>query len=624
MANTIPIQTRAVDPYTEFNSNAVNETSRAISKGTNCILSNDPIDIISDSTSPLDHVVVTSGSCIKDDVVITIISNFRVDFTDSDFYITGPPFNEAGDYYVVLDYTYVKSKPAPQASIKILKPTQRGLLTSSYLLLKVISVTLSGSFQIIGFSDYDNSIPSNKRICSQTYATIEAFLPSFDSSNDIGRIVYDYKTGISYVGNSEGWNELGSLDYHCDTSGCLLGQLVYIGGGNIAIPSISTNLATCATAFVTLIGTVGKVRMSGYVTGGRVQTGITISPGDTLYLSATEAGNVTNISPSGITQVIGTCIFTSGSDYSTVLTSMSGVEGIIYHNNTLSIQGGSLTERYHLTLSQYTNIGDGTHNQLSGTQGGTLSERYHLTLAEHNNVSSFGGNHNSIPAGLQGGIATERYHLTSAIYTAINSFGGNHNNCPDGLQGGSVSERYHLTSSQYTNIGDGTHNGLSGLQGGSATERYHLTLSQYNNIVSLPSGTRLLFAQASAPSGWTQDVTWNDRVIRVVGGAGGGTGGNWTISGLTGASHIHTTYNHTLTIDEIPPHTHPIDDALSYRGGGWSAENSNDYDRAGNSGSTGGGLPHNHGNTSTPSSTIITSTGAWRPAYLDVIVCQKN
>jgi hypothetical protein len=41
-----------------------------------------------------------------------------------------------------------------------------------------------------------------------------------------------------------------------------------------------------------------------------------------------------------------------------------------------------------------------------------------------------------------------------------------------------------------------------------------------------PSGTATLFIQASAPAGWTQVNTQNNKAIRVVTGAGGGTGGS--------------------------------------------------------------------------------------------------
>jgi hypothetical protein len=41
-----------------------------------------------------------------------------------------------------------------------------------------------------------------------------------------------------------------------------------------------------------------------------------------------------------------------------------------------------------------------------------------------------------------------------------------------------------------------------------------------------PSNTVLLFYQASAPTGWTQVTTQNNKALRVVSGTGGGSGGS--------------------------------------------------------------------------------------------------
>ena len=45
-----------------------------------------------------------------------------------------------------------------------------------------------------------------------------------------------------------------------------------------------------------------------------------------------------------------------------------------------------------------------------------------------------------------------------------------------------------------------------------------------------PSGTITIFIQASAPSGWTQVTSQNDKAIRVVNGSGGGSGGSVSFS----------------------------------------------------------------------------------------------
>ena len=83
------------------------------------------------------------------------------------------------------------------------------------------------------------------------------------------------------------------------------------------------------------------------------------------------------------------------------------------------------------------------------------------------------------------------------------------------------------------------------------------TASSANNLAGngasyyddAPNGTRMLFYQSSAPTGWNQITSVNDRVIRVVSGPGGSTGGSWSISGLN-------VLGHTLSVSEMPSHDH--------------------------------------------------------------------
>jgi len=68
----------------------------------------------------------------------------------------------------------------------------------------------------------------------------------------------------------------------------------------------------------------------------------------------------------------------------------------------------------------------------------------------------------------------------------------------------------------------------------------------------IPSGTKMVFYQASAPVNWTA-VAVNDKFLRVVtaGGTGGSTGG--TVAASTSLAHTHTVASHTHT---QPAHTH--------------------------------------------------------------------
>lgn len=118
------------------------------------------------------------------------------------------------------------------------------------------------------------------------------------------------------------------------------------------------------------------------------------------------------------------------------------------------------------------------------------------------------------------------------------------------------------------------------------------------------SGTKMVFHQAAAPTGWTQDTALNDRVLRVVSGAGGANAGSWTVSGLSGT---------------LPNHIHS---AGSYK---WTAGNVEGG--SGDGGVDGPGdvpITGNSGNPTTNPTISIASDASWRPAYTDVIVCTKN
>lgn len=122
----------------------------------------------------------------------------------------------------------------------------------------------------------------------------------------------------------------------------------------------------------------------------------------------------------------------------------------------------------------------------------------------------------------------------------------------------------------------------------------------------IPAESKMLFLQAAAPTGWTQDTELNDRVLRLVDGAGGGAGGDWAVSGVSVAGHV-------LTVEEIPAHAH---------GGGASSgpffqygSGAQQATSAASTGIAGGGLAHDHD---------LDIDGNWRPAYADVIACVKD
>ena len=82
------------------------------------------------------------------------------------------------------------------------------------------------------------------------------------------------------------------------------------------------------------------------------------------------------------------------------------------------------------------------------------------------------------------------------------------------------------------------------------------------------TGTRMIFAQNAAPTGWTKDTTnYNQHAMRIVTGTAGGTAGTVDFStafasqAVTGSVSITaiagTAGATTLSIPQIPSHTHP-------------------------------------------------------------------
>jgi len=80
---------------------------------------------------------------------------------------------------------------------------------------------------------------------------------------------------------------------------------------------------------------------------------------------------------------------------------------------------------------------------------------------------------------------------------------------------------------------------------------------------AIPAGTRMLFAQSAAPTGWTKDTTHNNKALRVVSGTAG-SGGSLAFTTAFGSRTTASTAAggtvaaHTLTFNEMPSHGHNL------------------------------------------------------------------
>ncbi|NIR61736.1 MAG: hypothetical protein GWO02_20715 [Gammaproteobacteria bacterium] len=132
------------------------------------------------------------------------------------------------------------------------------------------------------------------------------------------------------------------------------------------------------------------------------------------------------------------------------------------------------------------------------------------------------------------------------------------------------------------------------------------------DVATFASGTRMLFQQTSAPTGWTKQTADNDKALRIVSGAAG-SGGATAFSAVFGAGK--TTGAHTLTTSEIASHSHNQRGyATPANAGGvapWGQENPINDNNLDTTGSTGGGGSHDH-------------TLSLDLQYVDVIIASKD
>lgn len=312
MASSYPVQTRAVDPYASYNSNVVNQLTGIVTRGSNALDFYNSLQVIPDSTSVIDHVEVLPGIIYKDDMLIEITSSYRLNFDDLNSYIgiTSSPISSIdGIYYVVLEYTYVKSRPAPIAYIKILIPGQTASFRAgsmpSLFFLKAVNI-LSGS--ITDMYDYDPDNIDTRRLYLRNYTSTDIGLPTFEAARDQSRITYIPAEDEFYLGYSNRWDIIGGNTFIANTLSSARGDLVYVTSTGAIESARSTLPNTTSDGVVLKSAANGRIQTSGKVYDIPVESSVTVSVGDLLYLSATEAGKVTNQKTIPYWQFVGRCL----------------------------------------------------------------------------------------------------------------------------------------------------------------------------------------------------------------------------------------------------------------------------------------------------------------------------
>ena len=183
-----------------------------------------------------------------------------------------------------------------------------------------------------------------------------------------------------------------------------------------------------------------------------------------------------------------------------------------------------------------------------------------------------------------------------------------------------------------------------------------VTAAKLANTAVFASGTRMIFHQTAAPTGWTKDTSHNDKALRITSGTVG-TGGSvafetafasHTPSGSVSTSISGTVANTTLTTAQMPAHRHQVFSNNTATGtfGNSNLNGSNSAARqnnglgegdekysmmngsadatVGRSESVGGGQAHNHGWSGSASSSFSGSAINLDVQFVDIIICQKD
>lgn len=140
-----------------------------------------------------------------------------------------------------------------------------------------------------------------------------------------------------------------------------------------------------------------------------------------------------------------------------------------------------------------------------------------------------------------------------------------------------------------------------------------------DNNGGFPTGTKMLFVQTSAPTGWTKDTTaaLNNTALRVVTGAASSGGTVDFTTAFASQAVAGTNAGFTLTNSEIPSHNHSfsgqaVTPSLQTGVTPVALQNNN----ANTTGSTGGGGSHTHTFTGTAINLAV--------KYNDVIIASKD
>jgi hypothetical protein len=412
--------------------------------------------------------------------------------------------------------------------------------------------------------------------------------------------------------------------------------LIYASGTATNTPSAANLTSSSSGAELALNYTDGKLYYKD--NGGVVQL---------LASKAGASGSVTSVAQSftgGLISVSGSPITTSGTLALTVAGTSGGVpyfssastwaSSAALSANALMVGGGAGAAPSTITTGTGVVTALGVNTGTAGAfvvNGGALGTPSSGTVTNLTGTASININ------GTVGATTQNTGYFTNVrLYGSTSGYVGL---SPAAVAG---STTYTLPSADGTNGQSLTTNGSGVLSWSSA------------GTSPIPSGTVMLFYQASAPTGWTQVTTLNDYALRIVSGTGGTTGGttafstvfaNQTPTITTSGLSVGAT---TLSSTQIPAHTHTLSSASISSSFSGSADSNVIYNNSGTNlsvaagsdigrgytpagsvssslssltlNNTGGGGSHTHTLSGSATSSAITLN----VQYANIIICSKN
>ena len=136
-------------------------------------------------------------------------------------------------------------------------------------------------------------------------------------------------------------------------------------------------------------------------------------------------------------------------------------------------------------------------------------------------------------------------------------------------------------------------------------------LDGLEGTLSAPQGTRMTFNQTAPPTGWTQDVTEDNRMMRLVSSASADVGGT----------------DSPILNDKVPAHNHPasVTDPGHVHKQSWNFQTGLDFDSFGQGARTTASGVNTAASVTGITVAVENNAGAnWEPKYIDMIIGVKD